>query len=91
MGAKHGTKEHKATHEAHARIVNAGNGWCTEVVCLMPTRWIDPDTPWDSAHDDTDPLGERYLGPAHAKCNRSAGGKKGQANRNDAVIRWWRL
>jgi hypothetical protein len=46
-------------------VVAAGRGWCAELICLMPTRWIRPGTPWHLAHA---PDGS-YRGPAHQRCN----------------------
>lgn len=47
-------------------VVAAGNAWCAEPVCLEPSRWIPPGSPWHLAHD----TGQRgYRGPAHRRCN----------------------
>ena len=74
---------HQRERERWQPTIAAGAGWCTELVCLMPTRAIQPNESWDLAHDRTHPGG--YLGPAHPRCNRSEGGKHGgQAN----VKRW---
>ena len=32
--------------------------------------WIRPGQLWDLDHDDSDPTGQRYLGPSHRRCNR---------------------
>lgn len=58
--------------------VDAGDAYCAQPVCLMTTRWIAPGTPWDVAHDDT---GTMTLGPAHERCNRSDGAKRGNRMR----------
>ncbi len=63
---------HQRTRAALTPTINAGDGYCTELICLMPTRWIQPGTPWDLAH--TRP-GPGYLGPAHASCNRAEGAR----------------
>lgn len=61
--------EHQAERERLRPIVEAGQGWCAEVVCLMPDRWIDPAVDeWELAHT-LDRSG--YLGPAHRLCNRT--------------------
>jgi len=71
-------RRHKAGREHFRPIVNAGDAHCTELVCLEEldghTRWIQPGTPWDLAHDRAAGPG-RYLGPAHARCNRSEGAR----------------
>lgn len=51
--------------------VDAGRAYCAELICLMPDRWIAPGSEWDAAHDRENP--GQYLGPAHARCNRSEG------------------
>lgn len=70
--------------QERARIkptVDAGNGYCTEPVCLYADRWIDPSEPWDLAHDRDN---GGYHGPAHAKCNRSEGATyRNQGGRHD--------
>lgn len=64
--------KHEQVRAALRRSVDAGQAWCAEDHCLMPTRWIPPGTPWDLAHNRAT---GGYLGPAHAKCNRTEGGK----------------
>jgi hypothetical protein len=63
---------HKRERERWRRFVDAGHATCAAVVCLEPTRHIQPGTPWDLDHTD-DRSG--YRGPTHARCNRSAGGR----------------
>jgi len=50
----------------------------------MPTRWIQPGTPWDLAHG---PTRDTYLGPAHAACNRSEGATRGNLTRATILTR----
>jgi hypothetical protein len=66
---------HRAARKHWAPIVAKGRGWCCEETCLYPTRWIPPGTPWDLAHHTDRSLG--YRGPAHAKCNRTEGARRG--------------
>jgi hypothetical protein len=83
--------EHQRLKEAFRIAVNAGQAWCTEDTCLMPTRWIPPGTAWDLAHNHQ--IGG-YKGPAHAKCNRTEGAKRsptrgwGGVNHKRRVIKW---
>ena len=88
MAAKHDTIAHRATRRHLAPTVAAGLAVCTEPVCLMPTRRIEPGTAWDLAHAPGD-LG--YRGPAHAKCNRSEGAARGNRTRKKAGPRRWAL
>lgn len=76
---------HKAERETWAPVIAAGHGWCAEVVCLMSSRYIAPDMPWDLAHADTR---HTYRGPAHVKCNRSEGAVRGNRARNAPPSRW---
>lgn len=64
--------DHQAQREAWRPTVEAGQAHCTEIICLNTSRWIQPGTPWDLAHDRTT---GGYLGPAHRKCNRSEGAR----------------
>jgi hypothetical protein len=65
---------HQAERERWEPIVDAGDAYCTEPICLEPTRWIEPGSAWDLAHGDTR---DEYRGTAHATCNRSEGGRRG--------------
>ena len=75
---------HKRERERWRPVVAAGAAYCAEPVCLMDTRWIQPDTPWDLAHDRTT---RRYHGPAHRRCNRSEGATY-RLQRASVVRRW---
>jgi hypothetical protein len=86
--AKYQTPEHKAERAKWKTIVDAGEAQCAETRCLMATRWIAPGAAWDVAHD---PSGTRYIGPAHARCNRSEGANRGNRARGggpDGRRRW---
>ena len=85
--------EHRAERERLRPDVEAGRTHCAELVCLVEQdrgedtppdqpgrwRWIEPGTPWDLAHDHT--AAEGWRGPAHARCNRSEGGKRNRARK----------
>jgi hypothetical protein len=85
--------EHQRARAQLAPVVAEGRAWCTEPVCLMRSRWIRPGSDWDLAH-----LPDRsgYRGPAHARCNRSEGSKRGNRGRGrrrpviPAVVTGWR-
>jgi hypothetical protein len=62
-------REHRRVRREVARLVDAGLARCCRCHEL-----IVPGTPWDLDHSD-DRSG--YRGPAHARCNRSAGAVKG--------------
>ena len=55
-------------------IVNAGDAYCAQPICLEPTRWIRPGTPWDLGHNETRTA---WIGPTHRRCNQTAGASKG--------------
>jgi hypothetical protein len=59
--------EHERARASLARFVTTGT-----VPCVRCRDLIQPDQPWDLDHNDTR---TGYLGPAHATCNRSAGGR----------------
>lgn len=84
--------QHQQERERLRPHVERGETHCTEPICLMPDRWIEPGTPWDLAHDRANP--GCYHGPAHAKCNRAEGARHGNAkrannNNNEAASLWW--
>ena len=67
-------QSHVAQRAQLAPIVAAGKAMCAELVCLMPSRRIDPDAPWDLAHTE-DRSGWR--GPAHRACNANEASRRG--------------
>lgn len=73
---------HQRLRKQYARMVAAGRAQCSEVVCLSPTRWIQPGTPWDLAHGATR---DTYRGPAHAACNRSESATRTNRSRATAT------
>lgn len=84
--------EHQQTRARLRPTVDRGEAYCAEVICLMPSRWIEPGTPWDLAHDRSG--ASLYLGPAHAKCNRAEGARHGNRQRardtaSEAADLWW--
>jgi hypothetical protein len=81
--------DHQAAREHWRPIVEAGHATCAAVICLEPDRAIRPDEPWHLDHNE-DRTG--YRGPAHPRCNTSAGGKNGAAVTNAArtmIVREW--
>jgi hypothetical protein len=79
-------RKHRAVRAQWRPVVDAGDAWCAELVCLMPNRWIQPGTAWDLAHDRA---GGGYLGPAHAHCNRAEGGR--EKHKRKALTNRWTL
>lgn len=87
--------EHKAEKERWRPIVNAGDAYCAEALCLEERdgrgRWIRPGTPWHLAHA----VGQvGYLGPAHRRCNIA---ESNERRRGRTIARavvtstlWWR-
>ena len=71
---------HKRERRRWEPIVEAGGAKC--VFC---DRLIDPKGPWDLDHDE-DRTGWR--GPAHVKCNRSAGQANAMASRRTQTWEW---
>lgn len=71
-------RRHQQVRAEWQKVVDAGEAWCTEVRCLEKSRFIRPGSDWDLAHNE-DRTG--YLGPAHARCNRSEGSRRGNRRR----------
>lgn len=74
-----GSRQQRGYDAEHDRLrarwkprVERGGVHCHAATCLMPTRLILLGQPWDLDHND-DRTG--YRGPAHALCNRAAGGR----------------
>ena len=79
---KYDTRAHRKLRAQYRKLVDSGQGWCAEVICLEEregrTRWIPPGSPIDAAHAID---GVTYLGPAHARCNRADGARRGNRMR----------
>jgi hypothetical protein len=79
---RYANRRHKGLRARLAPVVASGRAVCNETVCLEEragrTRAITPGTPWDLAHSDD---GLTYKGPAHARCNRADGARRGNAKR----------
>jgi hypothetical protein len=69
---------HKQERERWRPVVEAGNARCAELICLLPTRTINPGAPWDLAHNRQTGA---YRGPAHRRCNRAEGARHKEALR----------
>jgi hypothetical protein len=62
--------------------VEAGQVQCHAKLCLMPTRWIDPDQGWDLGHSEDRTM---WTGPEHIRCNRAEGAQRGNRSRRQTV------
>jgi hypothetical protein len=82
--------QHRQMRERWRPAVDAGHATCHRTVCLMPTRHIQPGTPWDLDHTDDRTA---WTGPAHRRCNRAAGARTAntqrRARRAASVSREW--
>jgi len=67
--------KHQALRKQVAQLVAAGGA-----ACWRCRRVIQPWQQWDLGHHDWDRT--RYMGPEHAKCNRSAAASRGNRMRN---------
>ncbi len=91
MASKYG-HEHRKVRAQYQRLIDAGQGWCAEPICLMPSREIPPGSGPDDWHVCHDPSGTRIIGPGHARCNESEAAKRGNAMRKpttDVTILTW--
>lgn len=68
-------RQHQALRAMWRPIVESGEAQCHQAVCIMPTRSIAADAPWDLGHNR-----ERtaYIGPTHPACNRAEGALRGR-------------
>lgn len=49
-------------------IVDTGQAWCHAIICLKPSRWIQPGTPWHLGHNASR---TNWTGPEHEQCNEA--------------------
>jgi hypothetical protein len=66
--------EHQRLKDKWRPVVDRGDAYCAQPICVMRTRWIPPGTPWALGHTDDRTA---YLGPTHARCNQLDGASKG--------------
>ena len=69
---KYDNPTYRATRKKLAPIIARNGATCTQPICLMPTRTIQPGEPWDLGHNNNGAI----IGPTHTLCNRTDGGKK---------------
>jgi hypothetical protein len=67
-------RQHRELRERWQRRIDRGQA----IACVRCGLVIKPDTAWDLDHSDDR---RSHRGPSHARCNRSAGGKKSQRMR----------
>jgi hypothetical protein len=68
-------------------LIDNGQGYCAQPICLEPIRWIEPGTLWDLGHDDTQTT---WIGPTHRRCNRADGAHKAALTiTGDRLRRWY--
>jgi len=77
--------DHQAERDRWKPVIDAGQGWCAETVCLKPSRRIPPGTPWDLGHT---PDRLAVIGPCHMECNRAEGARRGNRLRQRRPARW---
>lgn len=74
--------EHQQERERWRPIVAAGDAYCAEPVCLMPSRWISPTLAstqlWHVCHD---PSGRIVIGVGHRRCNLAEAARRGNRMR----------
>ena len=65
--------QHQKLRAQWKPAVDAGQAICHAAICLHPSRWIQPGTPWHLGHtaDRT-----AWTGPEHALCNEADGGRR---------------
>jgi hypothetical protein len=61
--------QHRAARKQLGKLVKAGRAYCAQDICVMPDRWIPPDTPSPDWHVLHDANGIHIIGPGHARCN----------------------
>lgn len=80
-------REHQKVRASWSPLVDAGMVQCHAVICVMPTRWIEPGSKWHLGHT-ADRSG--WTGPEHQRCNTADGGRRRGRGRRlpEAYGRW---
>jgi hypothetical protein len=74
---------HRVLREKWRLRVNRGGVACADPWCGRP---IEPGDPWDLGHDPMDRT--RWIGPMHARCNRSTALERRLAGVGKRGFRW---
>lgn len=73
---------HQQERKRWVPVVEAGQAWCVEPVCVVlnrgGSRWIQPGSRWHLSHD---PTGTRYIGPSHGPCNEAENARRNNPKR----------
>jgi hypothetical protein len=70
-------ERHQELRAHWASIIRAHGGTCSERICVMPTRRIEPGAYFHLAHDHVAGGHRDYLGPAHPECNEHEANLRG--------------
>ena len=73
---------HQKLRTQWAPLVDAGRADCHAATCLLPSRHIQPGTPWDLGHT---PARDGWTGPEHRKCNRADGNRSQRRRQRSAA------
>lgn len=74
--------EHRLMKAKYQKVIDRGEGRCTERICVMPSRRIAPGEFWHLAHDHVKGGPLDYLGPAHPECNEAEAKSRGVRFKN---------
>jgi len=79
-------RQHQLLRAGWTPQVESGLVDCHAIICLHPTRRIQPGALWDLGHN-----AERtgWTGPEHRRCNRADGARRGNARRARRTSRVW--
>jgi hypothetical protein len=69
---------HRKLKDQWRPTVEEGHAYCHATICLLPTRWIQPGTPWHLGHT---PDRTGWTGPEHQRCGAADGARRGNSRR----------
>ena len=78
-------KQHKAVREQWRPAVERGEVECHAIVCLEPSRWIQPGTTWHLGHT---PDRSAWTGPEHERCNTTEGATRRWQHEQVTSLEW---
>ena len=76
---------HRLERKKWEPVVEAGQAYCAEPVCVMPNRWIPPGSRWHLCHD---PTGTVWIGVGHGRCNEAESARRNNPKRAAKRTRW---
>ena len=80
--------DHPALRRKWKPVVDAGHAYCHAIICLKPSRHIQPGEPWHLGHTADR---STWTGPEHQHCNTADGARRKNHKQRSRIVPGRRL